>query len=123
MSLTLREKTYNQNRGVCQRCGMDIQKFTIALANIHAALVPILKHDLGAELYELVTEKLRELGFGGLSEHTWEANHITAKADGGSDNLDNMELLCMPCHRDTTRRWAKLRLSNRKRFPGKPLLS
>lgn len=46
----------------------------------------------------------------------WEANHIVARHEGGGTlGLDNIEIVCVPCHKDITteqrRRWAKERRS------------
>lgn len=32
---------------------------------------------------------------------TCEAHHIKAKADGGSDDISNCKILCIPCHKNT----------------------
>ena len=42
----------------------------------------------------------------------WEANHIVARRDGGAVlGLDNIEILCVPCHKTVTaeqrKRWSK----------------
>lgn len=31
-------------------------------------------------------------------------DHITRKADGGTDGIDNLQSLCAPCHHEKTRR-------------------
>ena len=31
-----------------------------------------------------------------------EVDHIQGKAEGGSDSMDNLQLLCTPCHRAKT---------------------
>jgi len=28
----------------------------------------------------------------------WHAHHVRATSEGGSDELDNCEALCIPCH-------------------------
>ena len=28
----------------------------------------------------------------------WHAHHVQAPSEGGSDELDNCEALCIPCH-------------------------
>jgi len=35
-----------------------------------------------------------------------EVDHITPKASGGTDNPDNLEAICTPCHADKTKREA-----------------
>ena len=31
----------------------------------------------------------------------WHAHHVRAPSEGGSDELDNCEALCIPCHEAT----------------------
>ena len=31
----------------------------------------------------------------------WDAHHVVPEHDGGEDNLQNCQVLCVPCHRDT----------------------
>lgn len=35
------------------------------------------------------------------SAYGWEAHHIIAESKGGSDKLDNCEILCIECHKKT----------------------
>lgn len=32
----------------------------------------------------------------------WEAHHIKAKKDGGTDRLSNCKILCLDCHKKTS---------------------
>jgi hypothetical protein len=47
-------------------------------------------------LYKRDNEKCRKCG----RMNSLECHHIIAVMDGGSDNLDNLILLCWPCHRE-----------------------
>lgn len=38
---------------------------------------------------------------GAESDYGWEAHHRTAVSSGGSDTLDNCEILCQMCHKNT----------------------
>jgi 5-methylcytosine-specific restriction protein A len=35
-----------------------------------------------------------------------EVDHITPKAEGGTDSLDNLQAICIPCHKDKTQQEA-----------------
>ncbi len=35
------------------------------------------------------------------TEYGWEAHHILSVDAGGSDTLDNCEILCQECHKNT----------------------
>jgi 5-methylcytosine-specific restriction protein A len=39
----------------------------------------------------------------GMLRHLWEADHIVPVIEGGSNRLDNMRTLCVPCHKAETR--------------------
>lgn len=39
----------------------------------------------------------------GATDVPLEINHINNKAQGGTDTLDNLETLCIPCHAPETR--------------------
>lgn len=47
---------------------------------------------------------IRDEGFcvncrgGGHLIHGNQCDHIIPKADGGTDDIDNLQLLCIPCH-------------------------
>lgn len=34
----------------------------------------------------------------------WECDHVVALKDGGGNNIENLRVLCKPCHRSKTRR-------------------
>jgi 5-methylcytosine-specific restriction endonuclease McrA len=61
---------------------------------------------------------LREF-FGSLgyvrSRSLWEADHIVPVCEGGGEcGLDNYQTLCVPCHREETRKLARKRADERK---------
>lgn len=39
-----------------------------------------------------------------LDPAEWECDHIVPLKDGGTNELNNLVVLCKPCHRDKTRR-------------------
>lgn len=48
------------------------------------------------------------------SQHNLELDHVIERADGGSDDLGNLRLLCVSCHLKKTRQAAKLRRKRQK---------
>lgn len=46
---------------------------------------------------------LRHFGFKPFS-HSWEADHIIEVRDGGDHLLENLQTLCIPCHKKKTKR-------------------
>jgi 5-methylcytosine-specific restriction endonuclease McrA len=57
----------------------------------------------------LPEEKEHQLWDGGPTTRTryrfdpWDVDHIIPVADGGTDDPENLRLLCIPCHRSVTR--------------------
>ena len=54
-----------------------------------------------------------------ISRSLWDADHIIALKEGGSTDLDNVQTLCQPCHKDKTgeqasRRAKQVRLIGKK---------
>ena len=90
----LRERTFNRDRGLCAKCGVDT---VAAFAEI--------KRKRGTARLRL----LREWGLTRLSRKTlWDADHIVPVAEGGGTcDLANIRTLCLRCHREAT---AELRL-------------
>lgn len=65
----------------------------------------------------LVVKRLVALGFH-PDRHFWEMNHIRPVSEGGgSCGLDNLETLCLPCHRRHTKA-LRTRLAERKKRKG-----
>lgn len=40
-------------------------------------------------------------------EQRWEVDHILAVIQGGTDDPQNLRLLCVPCHQERTATWAR----------------
>ena len=79
-----------RDRGFCASCGLD----TYALR----------RRMRGRGSHR----KLRALGF--LPRRSlWELDHILPLVEGGGHELSNLQTLCVPCHRQKTRREAALR--------------
>lgn len=104
----MREKVFKRDNGICAECGVDtkereaefnahLQKFTdrlrasgFAVAERQAidAAIKVLEEELG------VRYRGPKLGVMG-----WEADHIEALAEGGEDDVKNLQTLCIPCHK------------------------
>lgn len=50
---------------------------------------------------------------GSDTDWQWEADHILPLIDGGGFGLDNLQTLCLPCHRAKTAREARERAARR----------
>ncbi len=61
---------------------------------------------------------LRENGFHGWPRSLWEADHIVPRVEGGSDlGLDNLRILCVPCHKIETKKLAARRAEQKRNAP------
>lgn len=50
-----------------------------------------------------------------LDSQFWEADHITPVVEGGGQcGLENYRTLCVPCHRDVTKKLRKKMASHKK---------
>ena len=83
----------------CVRCGLDV----VAMAERIRRLPR-----------RPVTAALGRLGFD-LHRALWDADHIIPLDEGGRDSPDNIQRLCVPCHKEKTAEQA----ARRKRRPRK----
>jgi 5-methylcytosine-specific restriction endonuclease McrA len=83
----LRERVFERDRGICAKCGIDC-----------VALLHNLRRLRGAA-------RIRAFSDWGLPKRKslWDADHKTPVAEGGGEcDLDNMQTLCIRCHRTAT---------------------
>lgn len=104
----LREVVWRRDQGVCAKCGRDtLNEFRLLCADLiartegHGAF----KRKLSAEWYAQRTGDF------------WEADHIVPLIDGGSFDLDNVQTLCVSCHREKTAAEATARACGREPEP------
>lgn len=97
-----RRKVGKRDHGVCARCGADTQKQYRIMSWLRRA-------------HELSSHEIREVAAVlGVPVHYrafWEAHHREARHEGGGHNLDNIETVCIECHKAETaaqrKRWAE----------------
>ncbi len=103
-----REQILKRDRGICATCNLDTGQLREVL---HALRMQ------SEEAYLRLSLHYRILyGFGfPLSEHYWEMDHIFPVAHGGgSCGLENLQTLCIPCHRAKTREQMRRKRLRRK---------
>lgn len=80
----------SRDNGVCRACGVDTYDIACRLLSLSG---PALDHAWGYLQIEGF-ERNRQLA---------EADHIEPLDEGGSDCPDNMQTLCMACHKKKTK--------------------
>jgi 5-methylcytosine-specific restriction protein A len=101
----LKRAVEKRDRGVCQRCGRDT-------AAQQRAFLAWLNGPPGRMPYGPVSQQW--LAFHGLptdrAMSVWfDVDHVVPLADGGTNTLDNLRTLCVPCHRAITSEWRRTR--------------
>ena len=112
VSQSVRRKVWERDEGTCQGCGVDLDRLQ--------RLRELLRHramfqgrDYTARVwFKRFEQALFDLGYS--QRHLWEADHIVPRSEGGPDDLENLRVLCYPCHKHETARLARFRRHNRK---------
>eukprot|EP01083_Nonionella_stella_P193309 714098_1 len=115
-STAIRRELFQIERGVCQKCGVDCRKIYLHICHlvpssrfVHLRSEKSFKDLERDRLWALCTKS--PLGEG----HFWEADHIIPVEQGGGQcDIENLQTLCVPCHRVKTRAQTKER-AERKR--------
>jgi len=76
----LRRRVQKRDRGVCRSCGVDTRALARELRGPGRA------------------KRMRALGFQ-PRRSLWELDHVVPLIEGGSHDADNLQTLCVPCHR------------------------
>jgi 5-methylcytosine-specific restriction endonuclease McrA len=101
-----RRKVFARDRGVCARCGCDTYRQLHIIGWLRQA------HELP---YREIREVAALLGVPPYGRDYWEAHHRTARHEGGDNALENLETVCLECHKRETaaqrKRWAEARRS------------
>lgn len=109
----MRKCVFKRDRGVCIKCGCDTMKLQKVLAHAKekckttpefAAVLDM----VGISLFRGFKIKLKS-----RKGYLWDADHIISVIEGGGEcGLDNIQTLCIPCHKEKT---AELRHRRRKK--------
>ncbi len=91
--MTLRERIFNRDGGVCALCGLDTEKA------IEAMLVSFPQKTRS----EAIAACLWDAGLGLGYRTLWHVEHEIPRALGGQDSLENCRAVCLKCHLEKTR--------------------
>ena len=103
-----------REHGVCRRCGLDTATITRLLdATTSRARHLYAERDLRSRDFWRRAGRALEavLAFRGFERgrSPWEADHIVPLIEGGSRGAENLQTLCVPCHRADTAALARRR--------------
>lgn len=92
-SAALRSKLAG-TKGICIQCGFPGMSMDKAVKEALAFLRTLFPYKTAKRM----TKELQVLMGGKPDSSLWEADHIVAVEEGGSDDPDNLQPLCIPCH-------------------------
>lgn len=85
---------------ICAQCGRDCAAVKRIFDRAGSAILKYEWKDRSLHPYYII---MRYFGFTPY-KHTWEADHIHEIRDGGEHLLENLQTLCIPCHKKKTKR-------------------
>lgn len=111
----LRSCVLFRDKGKCKRCGFDCGALLSELRGLGEEYrKPATTHERRFEIRQRM-RAVRDLGFPvhvndegqggipGVASSLWQADHINPVAEGGGlCGLDNIQTLCLPCHKAKT---------------------
>jgi hypothetical protein len=123
-----------RDHGLCAGCGLDTEKLERVITGfrrlVHAeceaarscygdgSILPDLGSQRwgGSPMHQHRQALLSALGFPPLDpvRSLWDADHITPLAEGGSNHIDNLRTLCVPCHQAETKALRARMAANRR---------
>lgn len=104
---TLRSAVYERDKGVCACCGADTDKIKRVIHQAERSYDSLTdgiieRKDWQDWPHYAIAAILRRLGFN-RNQTLWEADHIVEVSNGGETSLENIQTLCVPCHKQKTR--------------------
>lgn len=89
--MTLRAKVFARDRGICRLCKRDTE-----------LLIETAMREDSCTRQQAIKALGEYLGGGWSVKSLWQADHRTPRAMGGSDALENLQTLCITCHKRKT---------------------
>ena len=96
----VRMMVFERDQGICLKCGIDTPAMELQMSNIFV-LSPV--------EYEKAWRAMLNTGYSHNRRHgLWDADHIQSIKDGGGlCGMDNYRTLCIPCHKEETKKLHK----------------
>ncbi|MEW6212537.1 MAG: HNH endonuclease signature motif containing protein [Acidobacteriota bacterium] len=104
----IKQKVEKRDNGICANCGCDTRKLERVLMHFRDSL-----YEQNRLFGNPISNLLRRLGFN-PGRSLFEVDHIVEVVKGGQNRLDNLQTLCVPCHKVKTARLARERARERR---------
>lgn len=110
-----RHQVFARDRGKCAACGANTLKIRRILSGLHHGFHQDGKqHIADHKAWRFYAEHLRVGRNRAFSGDLWDADHIVEVVRGGTNRLENLQTLCVSCHKDKTKRLAQDRARERR---------
>lgn len=111
---------HRREHGICRHCGLDTDALAAALRELQwrargyhppgTEEPPESEMNLWRDVRTFVMVQMRRRGFDVGHDwcedrRLWACDHILEHAEGGTLQPDNLQTLCVPCHKAKTRRY------------------
>lgn len=102
----LRAQVFKRDRGVCAECGCDTKRLEVVIWAAEISYQELCCERgpvygwARADIWRAVFSPL------GFNQDTslWEADHVVEVVNKGETSLENIQTLCVPCHKAKTKR-------------------
>ncbi len=98
-----------RDKGVCAACGLQTEELRAALERVRRSKWNGGPERLLRELYKTVTHAMMARGFDLMTCGNWghipalhHIDHVISVAEGGELEPENLQTLCVPCHKAKT---------------------
>lgn len=119
----IRGRVRDRDKGVCALCGFDTEQLQRIIRSALSRQTLRQACLSGYEMHRHVADWLESVNQNRVWKWAqWQADHITPRCRGGSNELSNLRTLCVACHKVETARLARDRAAER-RDAERPLLT
>ena len=91
----IRGMVFKRDGGVCRECGLDTQKLARVFGWVE-------RFGGVVQAWHIMREMGLEMGW-------WDCDHVQPREAGGDNSLDNLQTLCIGCHKEKTKAQAAVR--------------
>jgi 5-methylcytosine-specific restriction protein A len=104
---SLRRAVFERDNGVCATCSADTEKIKRVRSHAERSYDKLTdglieRKDWQDWPHYAIWPLFCQMGFN-RNQTLWEADHIVEVSNGGETSLDNIQTLCVPCHKAKTK--------------------